>query len=197
MEDIKVIPLSGYTQAVQLIDAYLPGNDKTFLHLMYQKYNQLFVGYYLDNALIGICFGYPFKEQRPEETTRMLLQGIAMIHPYNGAGRGGKLLRFFENQVKQQGEWIISLGSADGYVERFYLKNGYIPIALKIEINPSDYVKDYFNHVHCIMDIRKAEDSIGLYIQVDDYDSMDKVKLTQEYHGYGSFFIFEKPVYNT
>ena len=84
-------------------------------------------------AIIGVCFGY---ECRQDE---FCLDGIAIIHPHNGLGKGGKLLAFFETQVAALGYKKISLGSADGYVEKFYLKNGYTPTELKMYAETNDW----------------------------------------------------------
>lgn len=197
MEHITPIPPSDFKHAARIIEDYLPGNERFHLDTMYKKYPHLFIGYYLEHGLIGVCFGYPFQEVRPKETERLLLQGIAIAAPYHGAGRGSKLLKYFETAAAKTGDWIISLGSADGYVEGFYLKNGYIPVSLKIEINTSDCLEGYVNESHIIQETIRNDDCMGLYLQVADYDTVDKDSLTKEYKGYHSFFIFEKPVGTT
>ena len=58
----------------------------------------------------------------------MHLQGIAVRETVYGQGYGSRMLGFFEQQVKHAGYEAVSLGSAGGYVDRFYLKNGYEPI---------------------------------------------------------------------
>ncbi len=88
---------------------------------------------------------------------------------YNAQGRGGALLRALEGEARRRGYAAVSVGSADGYVERFYRKNGYVPVELKI-FAPSGVT----------------------VLPVVDYDAMDKRSLTAAHGGGHSFFVFRK-----
>ena len=79
------------------------------------------------------------------------------------------LLRALEGEARRRGYAAVSVGSADGYVERFYRKNGYVPVELKI-FAPSGVT----------------------VLPVVDYDAMDKRSLTAAHGGGHSFFVFRK-----
>ena len=114
-------------------------------------------------ALIGVAYA------EPRTRDELCLQGIAVVHPYNTQGRGGALLRALEGEARRRGYAAVSVGSADGYVERFYRKNGYVPVELKI-FAPSGVT----------------------VLPVVDYDAMDKHSLTAAHGGGHSFFVFRK-----
>ncbi len=96
------------------------------------KYPELFCGCSLQGELIGVCYGWPFREDRPGAPDKLVLQGIAVISDYNGRGYGSRLLQFWEQQALRSGRWTVGVGSAGGYVDRFYLKNGYRPVQYMI-----------------------------------------------------------------
>ncbi len=127
VETIRNIRSGDLLQAAAFIEEYLPGDSDIFFR-MYEKYPDLFAGCFMEDILIGICYGYPFAEQRPGEIDKMLLRGIAVRFDYQKSGLGSKLLGYFEDQVRKRGRWTISVGSAGGYVDWFYLKNKYVPI---------------------------------------------------------------------
>ena len=79
-----------------------------------------------------------------------MLDGIAIVQPYNAVGRGGKLISLFEQCVSALGYKNISLGSADGYVERFYIKNGYTPVEMNLSSGqrPRGIGLQYANSLH-------------------------------------------------
>ena len=116
MEIVKIIPESDYAALKQITDEYLPGTKLTDLEKMYKQFPSAVVGYYIDDKMIGVCYGFEIDKEN------FMLDGIAIVQPYNAVGRGGKLISLFEQCVSALGYKNISLGSADGYVERFYNK---------------------------------------------------------------------------
>ena len=118
------------------------------------------------------------------------MDGIAIVEPHNGVGRGGKLLAFFEKQVGSLGYGSISLGSADGYVERFYLKNGYRAVELKILV---EHGAVWENHpAFPVVEIQTQGWDNKLVINVQDYFAINKEELRAHYGGITAFFVFEK-----
>jgi GNAT superfamily N-acetyltransferase len=115
------------------------------------------------DRLLGVAYA----EERTKD--ELCLQGIAVVYPYAAQGRGSALLRALEEEARRRGYAAISLGSADGYVEHFYQKNGYVPTELKI--------------------FSKSGVTV---LPVVDYDAMDKPRLTAEHGGEHSFFVFRK-----
>ena len=132
METIKIIPADDYSEFESLVAEYLPGTSMESLRNMYTNFPSACVGYYIDGRLLGCCYG------AGEADGHFALDGIAIVFPFNAHGKGGALLAFFEKQVAALGYKRISLGSAGGYVERFYLKNGYTAIELKILVPPGE-----------------------------------------------------------
>jgi GNAT superfamily N-acetyltransferase len=77
------------------------------------------IGLSVDGTLVGLAFGYP------NSHGGVTLEAIAVDHAYSGRGLGSALLARFERAVAEAGYDNVDLGSAPGYVEHFYLKNGY------------------------------------------------------------------------
>jgi len=182
-ETIQVIPPTDYSALATIVAEYLTGTEN-ILEIA-KKCPGTTVGYYLGSELIGTAYGFP-----SEFDDGFSLDGIVVVEPYNAAGRGGKLLAFFEQQVAALGYSEISLGSADGYVERFYLKNGYRATELKILV-PRGI--SWENHpAFPVAEVQTQGEYTKLVLRVDDYFAMDKDALTCHYHGEDSFFIFVK-----
>ena len=183
MEITKIIPQQDYSALQSLVAEYLSEGD-SILDIC-EKYPTTTVGYYFDTCLIGAAYGVA-----SEFNDGFSLDGIAIIHPYNGVGRGGKLLAFFEKRVALLGYASISLGSAGGYVERFYLKNGYRAAELKILVPPGTTWK---NHpAFPVVEVQEQGGYDKLVLAVADYFAMDKQELTRHYGGEESFFVFTK-----
>ena len=86
----------------------------------------IFGGFSIVLLIIGIAVGKASTE------TDVVMELVAIVDEHSGRGYGSQLLVCFENQVAQAGYRRISLGSAGGYVEHFYLKNGYRPKSFTI-----------------------------------------------------------------
>lgn len=69
-------------------------------------------------APVGVAFGVAVADEA-------ILQGIAVEASWAGRGIGSRLLGAFEEACGRAGLRSVSLGSAGGYVEHFYRKNGY------------------------------------------------------------------------
>ncbi|MCL2373285.1 MAG: GNAT family N-acetyltransferase [Defluviitaleaceae bacterium] len=184
-EAIKIIPTVDYAALESLVAEYLPGTDS--IKSICANFPAAVVGYYVDGALIGCAYGA--KGLHGGEGC-FQLSGIAIKHPYNGHGRGGKLLTFFERQVANLGYARISLGSAGGYVEQFYIKNGYRPVELKILVASYDWKMK--QHGHATPSVEAQGEYTKLVFPVDDYYAIDKDKIMGYYGGMESFFVFEK-----
>ena len=93
-----------------LQDEYLDKWSFDYLKKEYSKYPNLYVGCYEDDQLIGIAYGFI-------KGKIIILQGMAVKHNIWRKGIGSRILNFFEKQAKQTGMKIISVGSAEGFVE--------------------------------------------------------------------------------
>ncbi len=174
MELCKNIEKADYNKFIDIMKLYLPDSDESLVNRMYEKYKNTFVGYYIDDLLVGICYGWPRREAVADDES-YTIEGIAIIHPFNAQGRGPKLLAYFEQRVKELGFFKISVGSADGYVERFYLKNGYIPKEYKVLRNDKEA------YVHKILTDQ-------------DYHMLNRNELIQRVKGYHGFIVLCKDI---
>jgi len=85
----------------------------------YAAHAELALALHLDGRLVGLAFGHPFSEDQAT------LEGIAVRGEHTAHGLGSLLLGQFEDAARKAGYRRVGLGSAGGYVERFYCKNGY------------------------------------------------------------------------
>ena len=184
METVKIIPKSDYPYLKQIAEEYLSLSN---LEKICEQFPSAVVGYYIGDKMVGVCYGVEINSEN------FMLDGIAIVQPYNAKGRGGKLISLFEQNVAALGYKNISLGSADGYVERFYIKNGYTPIELKI-YSQDDWKEKSENSKYPIAYTQKEGDKTKLVIKVIDYNSMNKAEITEYYNGTDSFFVFEKNI---
>ena len=186
MEAVKIMPESDYALLKQIVEEYLPGTSPDNLKKICAKHPTAVVGYYIENKSVGVCYGLEIDNES------FMLDGIAIVEPYNAAGRGGKLIAFFEQRVSDLGYKSISLGSADGYVERFYLKNGYTPVELKIYVEGEAWRDKCKNFKYPAVYTQAEGERTKLVIKVTDYPAMNKKEITEYYGGTHSFFVFEK-----
>lgn len=94
-------------------------------------YPKAFLMLILDGEVIGAAFGRDRSVQFPEDDSFELC-GIAVRYDLQLRGYGSMLLSEFEKAAAIYGANSVSLGSAGGYAERFYIKNGYIPTEYKV-----------------------------------------------------------------
>ena len=184
METVKIIPESDYDLLKNIANEYL---SDTNIDNICEKYPTAVVGYYINDTLIGVCYGLEIDKEN------FMLDGIAIVQPYNAKGRGGKLISLFEQCVFDLGYKNISLGSADGYVERFYIKNGYTPIELKIYVEDDSWKNKHQKYP--IAYTQKEGEKTKLVINVTDYYNMNQKEIREYYNGTDSFFVFEKRLY--
>ncbi|MDR0475160.1 MAG: GNAT family N-acetyltransferase [Treponema sp.] len=188
MENIKEIFDNDLIEFNNIVQEYLPGTTKDELYEIYHKKNSVFVGYYLEEKLIGVCFG------DIRDNMYFSLIGIAIIHPYNKQGRGSKLIQYFEKIVKTKKYNKISVGSADGYVEHFYIKNNYKLSSLKILTNNEEWEKRH-NDLFPVSNVEKQGEYTKLVIENIIYEKPDKQEICKYYGGCDCFYVFEKNIF--
>ncbi len=186
MEIVQGISQGDYSRAENIVREYLPDTEPEKLRAMYAEFSRAFLGYYIDGLLIGLCYG------APADAARFTLSGIAIMHPYNAQGRGAKLIGKFEEAAFSLGYARISLGSGDGYVERFYMKNGYTAVALKILTERGDWKEKANGYAFPVASVETQGEYTKLVISVTDYCAMNKRAIQDYYGGVHSFFVFEK-----
>lgn len=103
---------------------YLDKWTPALLREQFSKFPSLYVGLFLNGALIGIAYG-------TADSSSATLQGIAVKFSLWRKGIGSALLSFFEQQTNGMGVHKVGLGCGEGFAEQFYVKNGYRPVELK------------------------------------------------------------------
>jgi GNAT superfamily N-acetyltransferase len=73
----------------------------------------------VDGTVAGVAFGHP------DGDGGVALEGITVDNAHTARGLGSQLLARFERAAADAGYRSVGLGSGPGYVEHFYLKNGY------------------------------------------------------------------------
>jgi len=80
---------------------------------------ELAIALRVGGIVTGVAFG------RPDGEGGATLEGITVDDAHSARGIGSLLLARFERAAAKAGYSSVSLGSGGGYVEHFYVKNGY------------------------------------------------------------------------
>jgi GNAT superfamily N-acetyltransferase len=191
----KPIPATDFEAALALHIEYL-GSAESVVEFtrFYQKYPLLHLGCYLDGKLIGLCYGYPFTEKRPDAHGVIVLDGIAVIWDYWNRGYGTQLLQAWEAQVRAlPGYSKIGVGSAANIeTENFYLKNGYKPVQLCIKVPIARLPGDYRARGYHFVAERVINGVMNLYVATAVRDKAEQSRIKEEFQADEVIFILEK-----
>jgi GNAT superfamily N-acetyltransferase len=155
------------------------------------KYEGLYLCAVDQGGILGIVYPSLFKGE-------LTLQGICvdLNRNLNGRGIGSKLLRAFEEKIRQTGARKTSLGSAEDLrTENFYLKNNWQPVELlflKIKELPPDY-KEIAQREGLSVEI-KPDGSTEFRMPVASYahGTGNRARLKNPLNAGEVIFIFEK-----
>lgn len=114
-----------------LAEEYLPGSSQNKMKEREKIYPKAFTALISGGEVIGICFGWARKHDAPSDSS-FSLDGIAVKAPFQKKGYGKILLGEFERAAEEYGFDTVSVGSAGGYVEKFYIECGFIPKEYKV-----------------------------------------------------------------
>jgi GNAT superfamily N-acetyltransferase len=171
---------------------FIKHNPEQFLNL-YSKYPDLFLGFYLDDILVGACYGCPFSEEIPKEKDKIILKHISVLPEHRRKGYATKLIQLFEEQTKKRKFFNITLGSADERSDSFYLKNKYFPTKYMIRGEKEKIPKDYKN-LYKLSNKRIVGDMLFLYVNCDKCVPSLKEKFRNIFKVDDVKFIFEKKI---
>lgn len=124
----------------------------------------LVVGAYADGELVGFATG----DDGYGDCAH--LNGIGVRKSHTCRGIGSALLDRFEAEAAAAGFPCVSLGSAGGYVDEFYLANGYEAESVLVRLDPDDVPADYADRGYEIVEERLDEGFRKLYVGVDEHD---------------------------
>ncbi len=149
MEQITITPLTQDTEQAfyRLVNEYLPDSDPAQLREYAILFPKAFLVLLENKEVIGVAFGWHRKLKFPEDDS-FVLNGIAVRHDKQQNGYGKQLLQAFEQVVKEYGAPFVSLGSAGGYVEKFYIDCGYTPTEYKVWENGVPVVEKQFTDMN-------------------------------------------------
>lgn len=141
-----------------LAEENLPGSSPDKM----KKYSELFPAAFVtlveDDTVVGVTFGWLRSIEHPDDDS-FTLDGIAVRWGCQKKGYGKILLNAFEKAAADYGAPSVSVGSAGGYVERFYIDCGYIPKHYKIWIDGAPViVKEFSDMADYNAYIRKSDD---------------------------------------
>ncbi len=128
MSGVKISPLHpGVKEGFySLLHEYLPDIDPGRVYSLAEEYPAAYLALTVDDQVIGAAYGWPRRLFVPEDPS-FTLDGIVVHWDYQRRGYGRQLLCALENAAKMYGCPAVSVGSAGGYAEDFYLGCGYFP----------------------------------------------------------------------
>ena len=102
---------------------------------------------------------------------------ICDSYDHAATGLGGRLLAAFEEHAGAVGYRSISVGSADGYVERFYLSHGYQQTEYMVKLNADDFDLDLTGLT--VLRCRRGNGQVTLNVAADGYSSAARRALVE------------------
>lgn len=154
----------------------------------YRDRPELLIGAYLDGELVGHCLGCPHSE------VQLRLAGIGVKVPYQRQGIGSSLLTSFEERASRLGFERISLGSAGGYVDEFYVGHGYTPTSVLVRMGPEETIRDELRERFDIVESRIESGASKCYIAVDGYDPASLAEVQEAFDDPQAIYIMEKVI---
>ena len=137
-------------------DEYLPDSDPERLRKFAAEYPKAFLLLIYENEVIGAAFGRDRSRQFPDDDSFELC-GIAVRFDHQRKGYGSMLLREFERAAAEYGKSAVSLGSAEGYAEKFYISCGYFPTEYKVWENGIPCVKKEFADMEDYLSFQRCD----------------------------------------
>lgn len=147
MRPIEVVSLNEKNSAhfYGLAAQYLPDSSPEKMRERSKLFPKAFIALECHGKLIGICFGWP-RGLDVRKDRSFVLDGIAVMSDFQKNGYGKILLAAFEQAALGYGYSLISVGSAGGYVEKFYMGCGFLPKEYKVWAGSSPKIEKAFEN---------------------------------------------------
>lgn len=123
---------------------YFPGSECEKMKRYEKMFPKAFIAVTENDEIIGTAFGWSRSVEFPDDKS-FALDGIAVRYDFWKNGIGSRLLEHFEKAAVLYGAKSVSVGSAGGYVENFYINRGYIPRCYKLRIDDKPVIAKKFN----------------------------------------------------
>lgn len=146
MVDVRRVPESDFDVVYSLLCARVGDRDRSLVREWYDAHPELFRAAYhdedadVDTGAHEVVVGFALGRERRASSVE--LAGIGVREPHTRRGIGSRLLTAFEDAAADLGFDRVSLGSAGGYVDDFYLANGYEPESILVRLHPEDVPDD-------------------------------------------------------
>lgn len=129
----------------------------------YEAVPDLFLFAVEGDEVVGVCTG------RPSGERDVSLAGIGLEPDRRGEGIGTRLLERFEDNARAIGVERISVASAGGRVDDFYVDNGFRPEKILV-MNPAAGPADYADVDFDVEWDRNEDGSRKCYVDVTEHD---------------------------
>lgn len=137
---------------------YLPGSEPEKMKRYEKIFPKAFIAVTENDEIIGAVFGWSREIEFPDDKS-FALDGIAVRYDRQKNGIGSRLLERFEKAAEQYGAKSVSVGSAGGYVEKFYTDRGYIPQCYKLWIDDKPVIAKEFSTIEDYYSYEREDDS--------------------------------------
>lgn len=166
MVTVSSLPAADLPQVRRLHNRFTASDvSRETVDAWYDDAPTLFVGAYDDDELVGYCLGY----RRDDDTAE--LHGIGVKPAFRRQGIGSRLVEGFERNVAEMDVDQISVGSAGGYVDRFYAENGFSAESILVRLQPERVPDDYRQFDFDVVDERREGGLKKLYVEAEEVDS--------------------------
>jgi ribosomal protein S18 acetylase RimI-like enzyme len=175
MVELRQVPVEDFGPVYRMLCERTGERDREAVESWYDEYPELFWGAYDQGALVGFALG------RPRTGSSVELVGIAVDDEYTRRGIGSRLLGDFEGAVADLGYDRVSLGSAGGYVDEFYVSNGYYPESILVRSARDELPEDYLERFAVLRE-RGDDGTWKVYLAPKGCDQ-ERVELVREAFG--------------
>lgn len=187
MTRIRSVPESDLDDFRYLHDRYVDREESIeTVRDWYRERSELFVGAYRNGDLVGHCLGLPRSAASVE------LCGIGVAPPHRRRGIGTELLTAFEDRVASLEFERVTLGSAGGYVDEFYVRNGYSPESVLVRLDPDDSPDASRASEYEIVSSTIDDGVKKLYVAVDRFDPAFLAEVRDAFDDPEAIYVMDK-----
>ncbi len=175
--------------AGELAEEFLGQSGVDALAADFAAYPELVIALTIDGAVAGVAFGHPDGEHGAT------LDGITVDDAHTAHGLGSLLLARFEQAAADAGCRDVNLGSGGGYVEHFYVKNGYQQVEYMVVIPGGERHRLDLHGLKVLRERHGEPDGLVLNIAAPEgYSPAIKAALEKRLHASEVCCIFSKPI---
>jgi ribosomal protein S18 acetylase RimI-like enzyme len=165
MVDVRSVPEADFDAVYDLLCDRVGDRDRDVVRDWYDDRPELFrAAHDPGDGIVGFALGREHSDASAE------LAGIGVQASHTRRGIGSMLLAAFEDAAADAGYGCVTLGSAGGYVDDFYLENGYEPESILVRKDPDERLDEYRDLDYAILREREHAGARKLYVAPGGYD---------------------------